>query len=65
MTDTPPENDRLLSVSAAARRLGVNRETIRRWVRKGAISYVELGPHKRKKLRQFDVDQQRRVIDAA
>lgn len=57
--------DPMLSVSAAARRLGVNRETIRRWVRKGALSYVELGPFKRKKLRQSDVDKQRNVIEAA
>lgn len=63
MTNEP--NDPLLSVSAAARRLGVNRETIRRWVRKGAMTYVELGPHKRKKLRQSDVDRQRRVVEAA
>lgn len=59
------QDDPLLSVSAAARRLGVNRATIRRWVRKGAISYVELGPHKRKRLRASDVDKQRRVVEAA
>ncbi len=58
-------SDPMLTVSAAARRLGVNRETIRRWVRKGALTYVELGPFKRKKLRQSDVDKQRRVISAA
>lgn len=63
MSREPDET--LLTVRQAARRLGVNPETLRRWVRKGAIPYVELGPNKRKKFRQSDVDNQRRYVGAA
>ena len=38
--------DRLLSVSDAAAQLGVSYETIRRWIRKGALKAHVVGPHK-------------------
>lgn len=49
-------DDPLLKPSAAAKRLGVNPETIRRWMRKGVIDFIEVGPFKRKRLRQSTVD---------
>jgi excisionase family DNA binding protein len=54
MTDDP-----LLKPKDAAARLGVTAETIRRWIRKKAIPYVELGPNRRKRIRQSVVDAQR------
>lgn len=59
------DGEPLLTAEAAAKRLGVNVITIRRWVRKGSMKYVEIGPYKRKKLRQCDVDEQRKYCGAA
>lgn len=56
MTDSRPE---FLTTHGAARRLGVTPETIRRWIRKGIMSYVEVGPYAAKRLRAADVDKQR------
>lgn len=38
--------DRLLSVSEVADRLGVSYETVRRWIRKGALEALTVGPTK-------------------
>lgn len=59
------DGEPLLTATDAARRLGVNVETVRRWARKGAMRYVEIGPFNRKRLRQCDVDAQRRYSGAA
>lgn len=59
------DGEPLLSAKEAARRLDLNVETIRRWVRKGAVPYVEKGPYKRRWLRQCDVEAQRRYCGAA
>lgn len=59
------DGEPLLTAADAARRLGVSVDTVRRWVRKGSVTYVEIGPYRRKRLRQCDVDQQRRFIGAA
>lgn len=59
------DGEPLLTATDAAERLGVNVETIRRWSRKGSIRYVEVGPYKRKKFRQCEVDAQRRYCGAA
>jgi len=50
--------DPLLSASEAAKRLGVAAGTIRRWIREGAIVFVSIGPHKRKRVRLSVVAQQ-------
>lgn len=34
----------LVTLSEAARELGVDYETVRRWVRKGAVPALEVGP---------------------
>ena len=39
----PAEPSKLLSVNAAAERLGVSPFTIRAWIRQGRIEYVKLG----------------------
>ncbi len=44
--------DPLLPPRIAAKRLGVCTETIWRWMRKGSIDYVEVGPHRRKRIRE-------------
>ena len=59
------DGEPLLTATEAATRLGVNVETVRRWVRKGSMKYVEIGPYRRKRLRQCDVDGQRRYCGAA
>lgn len=51
-------NDPLLSVREAAERLGVTPMTIRRWIREGAILFVPIGPHRRKRVRQSEVAKQ-------
>lgn len=58
-------NDPLLTVKEAAKRLDVNQSTIRRWILKDAIQYVEQGPYRRKFLLQSVVDMQRRIAGAA
>lgn len=52
-------NDPLLTPSKAAKRLGVTSETIRRWMKKGALPYVEVGPNHRKRVYLSDVERQR------
>jgi predicted site-specific integrase-resolvase len=42
--------DPLLRPRDAAKRLGVCTETIWRWMRKGALAYVEVGPHHKKRI---------------
>ncbi|HXG69875.1 MAG TPA: helix-turn-helix domain-containing protein [Gemmatimonadaceae bacterium] len=44
--------DPLLTMREAAEELGVDPETIRRWARKGVISYVAVGPFRRKRIRR-------------
>lgn len=59
------DGEPLLTAEAAARRLGMNVETVRRWIRKGVIAYIEVGPYRRRRLRQCEVDRQRRASGAA
>jgi excisionase family DNA binding protein len=40
----------------AASRLGVTTETLRRWMAKGALEYVEVGPFRRKRIRLSEVE---------
>lgn len=50
------ENDPLLKPKEAARRLSVNIETVRRWMRKGVLRVVLVGPYQRQRVRQSDVE---------
>ena len=46
----------LLTTSAVAKLLGVTPQTIRLWIRKGALTYVEVGPtHLRRQRRTLRV----------
>lgn len=57
------EEDRLIRPSEAARRLGVCTETIRRWMRKGALPFERVGPNKLQRLRLSHVDAMRQRDD--
>lgn len=48
--------DELLSVSDVARRYGVSSETVRRWIRKGIIAYVMVGPFRLKRIQRVEAD---------
>lgn len=60
MTDDP-----LLKPKEAATILGVSVETIRRWIRKGAIPYVRVGisPWTRVRVRRSVVEAQLQEVD--
>jgi excisionase family DNA binding protein len=50
------EADPLLRPGTVAKRLGVTTETLRRWMAKGALEFVEVGPFKRKRIRQSEIE---------
>ena len=45
-------SDRLLTPTEVARRLEVRPETVWRWIKKGAVAYEEIGPYRRKRIRE-------------
>ena len=51
------EPDDKLPLSRAAKMCGVDYDTFLRWVRKGAVPYVVVGPHNRKRVSRRDVEQ--------
>lgn len=51
--------DPLLTPRAAAKRLGVTTETLRRWIRNGVLVYAEVGPKRSKRFRQSQIDRHR------
>ena len=54
-------DDRLLSPADVADRLGLNRETVYAWMRKGILRYVEIGLGKtkpRKRIRESELARQ-------
>jgi len=51
--------DRLRTPTFAARRLGVTPQTIYRWMRKGIIDYVEVGPFHKKRITDSEIARQR------
>jgi excisionase family DNA binding protein len=56
---TPPPSapDDLLTLQEAAAICTVDYETFRRWVAKGAIAHVKVGPSKLMRVRRRDVEQ--------
>jgi len=48
--------DPLLTPGVAAKRLGVATETLRRWIVKGEVEVVEVGPFRRRRIRQSEVN---------
>lgn len=47
--------DPLLRPSVVAKRLGVCTETVWRWMRKGAMPFEEVGPYRKKRIRESTV----------
>lgn len=47
---------KLMTCLEVARAYRVNVETVRRWVRKGAIDVVRVGPHRRIRIRSAEAD---------
>lgn len=45
-------DDRLLVPAEFARRLGVHRDTVWRWIKKGAIPYERVGPFQKIRIRE-------------
>jgi excisionase family DNA binding protein len=58
-----PNGDDLLTLEAAAEICTVSYETFRRWVAKGVLPHVTVGPNKLKRVRRRDVDSLLRFVD--
>jgi len=52
--------DLLLRPKEAAKQLGITTETLRQWVAKGVMDYVEVGPFRHKRYKQSHIDRQLR-----
>jgi predicted site-specific integrase-resolvase len=50
------DEDEKLPLSKAAKMCGVDYDTFLRWVLKGAVPYVVVGPHNRKRVARRDVE---------
>jgi len=51
------ESEEKLPLSKAAKMCGVDYDTFLRWVLKGAVPYVLVGPYNRKRVLRRDVEQ--------
>jgi excisionase family DNA binding protein len=59
MAKTPAKtngSEDLLSTADVAAQYGVSDETVRRWIRKGVISYVMVGPFRLKRVPRAEVE---------
>lgn len=71
MLETPSyydPNDPLLTPAEVAHRLGLHRETVYEWMRKGVIRYVEIGQGRkrpRKRVRTSELARQVRAPQSA
>lgn len=59
----PPE--RLLTMSEVAQSYHVSDETVRRWVRKGIIGYVMVGPFRLKRIPESEANRHFASVDGA
>jgi excisionase family DNA binding protein len=50
------DTHKLLSKSEAARRVGVDRDTISRWIKLGYLHEVRIGPGTYPRIREADLD---------
>lgn len=55
-------DDPLLTPSAVARQIGVREETVWSWIKKRAIPFEEVGPFRKKRIRQSVADAQVRKV---
>lgn len=53
---TLPDEGELLTIGQVAKSYGVSEETIRRWVRKGVISCIHLGPYRLVRIRRKEAE---------
>jgi excisionase family DNA binding protein len=58
-------HDELLSIAQVAKMYGVSDETVRRWTRKGVISYVMVGPFKLKRIPKEEAARHFRSVEGA
>jgi excisionase family DNA binding protein len=62
MIETPGwyrTNDPLRTPTFVARALGVTPQTVHRWMRKGVIQFIEVGPYRRKRIYESEIGRQR------
>lgn len=52
-------NDPLRTPTFAARALGVVPQTVHRWMRKGIIRFIEVGPYRKKRIYDSEIARQR------
>jgi predicted site-specific integrase-resolvase len=57
LASSSPEDDEKLPLSKAAKMCGVDYDTFLRWVLKGAVPYVLVGPYNRKRVLRRHVEQ--------
>lgn len=63
MINTPDwyrPDDPLRTPAFTARALGVTRQTVHGWIRKGIISYIVIGPFKQKRIYESEILRLRR-----
>lgn len=53
---TQPERRELMTITEAAERCGVDYDTFLRWVAKGVLPHVVVGPFNRKRVYKRDVE---------
>jgi predicted site-specific integrase-resolvase len=56
MPAAPNDDEEKLPLSKAAKMCGVDYDTFLRWVLKGAVPYVVVGPYNRKRVCRRDVE---------
>lgn len=62
MIETPHwyrADDPLRTPTFVARALGVTPQTVHRWIRKGIIDFIEVGPYKKKRVYDSEIERQR------
>lgn len=62
MIETPAwyrPDDPLRSPTFVARALGVTPQTVHRWMRKGVLAFIEVGPYRRKRIYDSEIASQR------